>query len=46
MRITRLLACVVVVAMWVTGVAWAQDTPELTQPVNDFAGVKIGRAHV
>ena len=20
-------------------VAWAQDTPELTQPVNDFAGV-------
>ena len=44
MRITRLLACVVVVAMWVTGVAWAQDTPELTQPVNDFAGVIDARA--
>ena len=39
MRSTRLLACVAVLTMWVTGVAWAQDTPELTQPVNDFAGV-------
>ena len=40
MRVTRwLLAGVVALATLANTVAWAQDTPELTQPVNDFAGV-------